>query len=224
MRIPLARVISLAAIFLTASTAPAQFGGRPPSFGGVFAPSVGEGAAYEVTTNKDNKKMQMEMAITGKEEYEGKTGYWMETTMLGTPQGPVTTKMLIALNGDQTTTTRMVMRMGADVVEMDMNMPMMKNRQTTSPADVRHSGERVGTETITVPAGTFACEHWRAKDGTSEYWISEKVKPMGLVKTVSKDSSMVLLRQITDAKTKLPPPYKKFDPMEMMRQQQQQHP
>ncbi|HEV1996118.1 MAG TPA: hypothetical protein VGR03_17425 [Candidatus Acidoferrum sp.] len=148
----------------------------------------------------------------------------MATSVLGLPQGGGTFKMLMSVNGDQTVTMRMVTRMGNDVIEMDMNMPMMKNRQTPSPADARHGAERVGTETITVPAGTFACEHWRANDGTSDFWISDKVRPMGLVKTVGKDSSMVLLRLITDAKTKLPPPYKKFDPMEMMRQQQQQHP
>jgi len=222
MRISLAG--TAAAILMLSSTAPAQFGARGPSFSGVFAPTVGEGAAYEVTTNKDNKKTQMEVAITGKEEVEGKTAYWMEYSMSGMPQGAGSTKMLMALNGEQTVTTRMVMRMGNDVIEMDMNTPMMQNRQKTSPADIRNSAERVGAETITVPAGTFTCEHWRAKDGTSDVWISPKVHPWGLVKTVSKDSTMVLLRQITDAKTKLPPPYKKFDMQEMMRQGQQQHP
>jgi hypothetical protein len=215
--------MSLGTILLAASSLPAQFGARTPSFGGVFAPIVGEGAAYEMTSAKDNKKMQMEMAITGKEEFEGKTGYWMEYSMSGMPQGMGTSKVLMSLSGDQTVTMRMVTRMGNDVIEMDMNMPMMKNRPTTAPADARHSAERVGTETITVPAGTFACEHWRAKDGSSDFWISEKVRPMGLVKMVGKDSSMVLVRQITGATTKLPPPYKKFDMQEMMRQQQQ-HP
>lgn len=119
---------------------------------------VGEDAAYEVTSNKDNKKMQMEMAITGKEEVEGKTA------------------------------------------------------------------ERGGSEIITVPAGTYTCEHWRAKDGSGDYWISDNVCPMGLVKMTGKDSSMVLQRQITGATTKLPPPYKKFDMQEMMRQGQAQHP
>lgn len=73
-------------------------------------------------------------------------------------------------------------------------------------------------------AGTFTCEHRRTKDGTGDYWISDKVRPLGLVKRVGKDSSMVLLRQITGAKTKLPPPYKEFDPIEMMRQRQEQRP
>jgi len=42
-----------------------------------------------------------------------------------------------------------------------------------------------------------------------------------LVKSVSKDTSMVLARQITDAKTNITGPVKPFDPMQMMQQQQQ---
>ncbi len=211
-------------VLLLSSTTLAQFGPRMAIMGGAFSPVVGEGAAYEVTTARDNEKRQMEVAITGKEEYQGKTGYWMEYSFTDAKQRAMASKMMVSLNGDQTTTMRIVMRMGTEVVEMDMNNPMMqRSQQKTSPADVRRSAERVGTETITVPAGIFACEHWRAKDGSGDYWISEKVRPMGLVKTAGKDSSMVLLRQITGAKTKLPPPYKKFDPMSMMRPQQQ-HP
>ena len=223
-RIAVAAVLTVA--LLLASTAPAQFGQRAPSFSGVFAPVVGEGAAYEVTTAKDNKKMQMEIAVTGKEDYQGKSGYWLEMSMSGTPQGMGASKMFMILNGDQTATLRMVMRMGNEVVEMDMstNTQVMQNRPKSSSADFRKSSVRVGAETITVPAGTFACEHWKMNDGTGDAWISEKVHPWGLVKTVGKDSSMVLLRVITDAKTKLPPPYKKFDPMEMMRQHQGEHP
>jgi hypothetical protein len=223
MRIRISLAGTAVAILLLSSAAPAQFGGRTPSFGGVFAPVVGEGAAYEITTAKDNKKMQMEMAITGKEEFEGKMGFWMEYSMSGMPQGMGSSKVLMSLSGEQTVTMRMVTRMGTDVIEMDLNMPMMQNRQKTSPADVRKTAERVGSETITVPAGTYTCEHWRAKDGTGDFWISDKVRPMGLVKMTGKDSSMVLLRQITGATTKLPPPYKKFDMQEMMRQSQQ-HP
>jgi hypothetical protein len=220
MRIPLGAALSLVAILLMASPGPAQFGSRAGSIAGVFSPVVGQGAAYEMTTARDNKKQQMEIAITGKEEVAGKTAYWMEYSMTGMPQGMGASKVLMSVSGDQTVTMRMVARMNNEVVEMDMNLPMMQNRPKSSPADVRHDAERVGTETITVPAGTFTCEHWRAKDGSGDFWISDKVRPLGLVKTVSKDTSLVLLKQITDAKTKLPPPYKKFDIQEMMRQQQ----
>jgi hypothetical protein len=196
-----------------------QIGGRGiPGMKGVLTLTVGAGAEYEMTS-KDSKKQRLEIAITGGEQVEGKTAYWMEYSMLDQKPEPGNVKMLVTLNGDQSVASRMVMRMGSEVVEMNMNLPMMKG-QNSSPTDVRQSAERVGSESITVPAGTFVCEHWRSKDGSGDYWISDKVRPMGLVKSVGKDGSMILARMFTGATTKLPPPYKKFDPMEMMRQKQ----
>jgi hypothetical protein len=209
-------------ILLVPSAARAQMGRSIPGIKGVFTPIVGAGAEYEMI-GKDSKKQRMEIAITGSEQIDGKTAYWMEYAMPDAKAPAGNVKMLVALNADKTITSRMVMRMGSEVVEMDMNLPMMKSQQTSSPTDLRQTAERVGTENITVPAGTFVCEHWRAKDGSGEYWISDKVRPLGIVKSTGKDGSLVLTRVFTDATTKLPPPYKKFDPMEMMRQQQQ-HP
>ncbi len=56
---------------------------------------------------------------------------------------------------------------------------------------------QVGTETITVPAGTFGCAHWKKDDATDEVWTSDKVSPLAMVKQVGKTHSMVLVRQIT---------------------------
>jgi hypothetical protein len=186
-----------------------QMGRGIPGMKGMLTFTVGAGAEYEMTS-KDSKKQRLEIAITGTEQVEGKTAYWMEYSMLDEKPQPVNVKMLVAANSDQSVTSRMVMRMGNEVVEMNMDLPMMKG-QNSSPTDVRQSAERVGSESIT-------------KDGSGDYWISDKVRPMGLVKSVSKDGSMILARVFTGATTKLPPPYKKFDPMEMMRQQQQEHP
>jgi hypothetical protein len=81
----------------------------------------------------------------------------------------------------------------------------------------RDKSELVGTESVIVPAGTFSCQHYRAKDGSSDVWISEKVAPWGLVKMQGKNNSMVLTKVITDAKDHITGTPKKFDPMQMMR-------
>jgi hypothetical protein len=83
-------------------------------------------------------------------------------------------------------------------------------------SDSRKQMVLVGTETVTTPAGTFSCEHWRKKDGSKDVWISENAGPWGLVKMVGKDS-MTVQRVFTDAKTHITDPPVKFDPMEMMR-------
>jgi len=83
-------------------------------------------------------------------------------------------------------------------------MAMMASRGGSAPAapkaDFREGGENVGAESVTTPAGTFDTEHWRSKDGVNA-WISPKVGPWGLVKSASADSSMVLVKVVTDAKS-----------------------
>ena len=90
----------------------------------------------------------------------------------------------------------------------------------TQSADFRDKAESVGTESITVPAGTFTCEHYRMKDGSGDAWISDKVCPWGLVKMQeNKDDGSG--QGDTDAKDHITGTPKKFDPMQMMRGSQQ---
>jgi hypothetical protein len=194
-------------------------GPRTPDLSGVWHPVVGSGGAYE-TTDRDGKKSQLEMTIVGKEDVNGKTAYWMEMA-LASPRssGEMYVKSLIAPSDNGVASIRMVIQQpGQDPMEMDMNMNMMGHRMPQStPTDIRDKAEHVGTETITVPAGTFSCERYRMKDGSSDAWVSDKVAPWGLVKSQGKDSSMVLTKVITDAKDHITGTPKKFDPMQMMR-------
>jgi hypothetical protein len=61
-------------------------------------------------------------------------------------------------------------------------------------------GEVVGTESVTVPAGTFECEHYQNKSerGTADVWFTTKVSPYGMVKMTSPDQSMVLEKVLTN--------------------------
>jgi hypothetical protein len=195
-------------------------GPRMPNMNGVWHPVVGSGGAYEVA-GQDGKKNQLEITVVGQEEVNGKPGYWLEmATAEPRSGGTMYMKMLLAAADNGMASLRMVMQApGQDPMEMDMNMPMINRRQPqTMPTDIRDKAERVGTESITVPAGTFSCEHYRMKDGSADVWISDKVAPWGLVKTQGKDSSMILTKVITDAKDHITGTPKKFDPMQIMRE------
>ncbi len=216
------RVLTLLAVLAIALPLSAQMGMGPrmPDMSGIWHPVVGTGAAYEMT-GRDGTKSQMEITIVGKESVNGKDGYWMEMAMANPRSGgQMYVKNLIAPTDNGMTSVRMVMQQpGQDPMEMDMSMMNMGGRKMpqSAPSDIRDKAEHVGTETITVPAGTFSCEHYRMKDGSGEAWISEKVAPWGLVKSQGKDSSMVLAKAITDAKDHITGTPKKFDPMQMMR-------
>jgi hypothetical protein len=102
-------------------------------------------------------------------------------------------------------------------MEMPQQMTGRMANQSV-PSDIRSVAEDVGSESITVPAGTFSCEHYRMKDGSGDSWVSNKVAPFGVVKHQGKDSTMVLTKVITGAKDKIIGTPQPFNPMGMMQQ------
>ena len=206
----------------------AQMGGpmggmmRPPAMQGVFNPVVGSGAAYEITDKKQQKNT-MEITVVGKETVNGKDAFWMETGVQDPKSGaPFYMKLLIAPAEGNAVTQRMIMQIPGQPNPMEMSTTMQSPRggdAKPQSTDFRTKAERVGTENITTPAGTFECEHWKMTDGSGDVWFSAKVAPWGMVKYVGKDTSMLLTKVITDAKDHITGTPVKFDPMQMMRQQ-----
>ena len=213
-------LLLLAAVFCTtlASRTSAQFGFSPikrPNIANIFHPVVGQGAAYE-TTDKDGKKSHMEMYVVDKEMVGSEQGYWMEVGHSADASGNLTYGKMLVTPADFKF-HKMVFVMPGQTQPLEMDMDAAKERHSEMEKEVEkwHS---VGTETITVPAGTFSCEHWTSDDGKGDVWASTKVGPMGLVKSVEKGRTMVLAKLITDAKTKITGTPVKFDPKMMMQQ------
>jgi hypothetical protein len=200
-------------LLVTAAAASAQMGMRPNMPHGLFNPVVGAGAEYEMTT-ADGHKTTISYAIVGKEPMNGKDGVWMEwTTQTGAGSGQMVMKVLVAFDGSGT--SRVIMQMpGRPPMEMPAQMTGRMGTQA-QPTDIRATAEDVGSESITVPAGTFTCEHYRMKDGSGDTWVSSKVNPLGVVKHQGRDSSMVLTKVITDAKDKIVGVPQPFNPMMM---------
>src|SRR5579864_3307680 len=195
------------------------FGSQVPTLSGIWRPVVGSGSIYEIT--REGKKTSMDFAVLGKEDLAGKTGYWVEMSVSDMRQGgDVLIKVLETVDGNSIIYSKWVMQMpGQQPMEMDPNMMNMGGRRTiqTQSADFRDKAESVGSETITVPAGTFTCQHYRMKDGSGDAWISDKVSPWGLVKMQENERTTVLAKVITDAKDRITGTPTKFDPMQMMR-------
>lgn len=199
-------------------------GPRIPAMRGVWNPVVGSGAVYHVEP-KGGDKMDMEISIVGSETLEGKPGYWLEMGFDDPRgEGKMYTKTLIVLDGKETRRMRVIVQPpGQDPMEMPMQM-MQRGPQQPQSADVREQAEDVGSESVTTPAGTFACEHYRMKDGSADVWITPTVGPWGVVKATGKDTNMTLKKVLTNAKTHITGTPKKFDPMEMMRRQMDRQP
>jgi hypothetical protein len=186
--------------------------GSGPSMPGISNAVVGSGAAYHM--NAKGKDMDLEYAVVGKEDVNGSPGIWMETRMTSAEMGgKMITKFLMVTTGSEAGIKRMIMqRPGQAPVEMGgFMMNMMKQGQpSTAKPDY---GELVGTETITVPAGTFSCTHYRKQGsaGPMDYWVSDKVTPYAMAKMTGSDMTMVLTKllsgetsQITGEPQKMP--------------------
>lgn len=196
-----------------------MFGPRMPTLSGIWHPEVGSGAAYERTSG-GAVKSQIEITIVGKEDVGGKTGYWMEMAMTDQSKGgEMLAKTLMTVADDGISTVKSVVQMpGQQPMEMDIpSSPAYRAQTKSNFANIQEKAELVGTESITVPAGTFSCQHYRMKDGSGDGWISDKVSPWSLVKSQEKDSTMVLTKVITGAKDRITGTPTKFDPTQMMR-------
>ncbi|MGB2634024.1 MAG: hypothetical protein WAM58_08820 [Candidatus Acidiferrum sp.] len=193
---------------------------KRPSFTKMFHPVVGKGAEYETTskTGSDSKVRTMDMGIVGKESVDGKDGYWMEM-MMSEPGGKtILGKML--MTPDDFQFHKMIFQMpGKGAMEMPFNPSAA---QRTKLEENMQDWRSAGTESVTVPAGTFVCEHWKNDKTGGDVWVSDKVSPFGLVKEMNKDHSMVLTKVLNDYPERITGPVQKFDPQMMMQQMQQQ--
>jgi hypothetical protein len=204
-------------VLLFATAAGAQMPGmqQGPQLRGLFNPVVGSGAQYQVQRGaSDANKMTMEVDVVGKESADGKDGFWLEVTA-ATPMGEMIMKMLTVSDGPNISVAKMIMQMkGGQPMEMPAQMGRMG--QQNQSVDIRDKADDLGTESVTVPAGTFSTHHYRLKDGSGDFWLSEQVSPYGLIKGEGKDFSMVLLKAVTDAKDKITGTPVPFNPALMM--------
>jgi hypothetical protein len=199
-----ALVIALALGFATCGWTQSMGGGMGrlmPRMLGAFKPVVGSGAQYQMTAQ--NRTMSFAYVIVGKEDVEGSTGYWMEIRSQNPEMpGEMVMKQLMVLGGDKPQIKRMIMQSpGSPPMEMPMGMmPGMGQRERAPQQGDSSPGEMVGSETITVPAGTLECEHYRKAEprGTVDVWISSKVSPYGMVKMSSGEMTMVLEKVLSN--------------------------
>jgi len=205
----MAVILALWSAAAVASAQPHLPGG--PSVGGVWNPVVGSGAVYETQGQGDRR--ELEIAVVGVEKVQGASGYWLEM-VVKTAGGQMVFKSLLVVDGEDARIARMVMQTSREPIEMPAEM--MDQATLRQATDIRDKATRVGAERITVPAGTFACQHYRTQDG-ADFWITEGVPPWGLVKMVSGETTMTLSRVTSNVTSRITGAPRKFDPTEMMR-------
>jgi hypothetical protein len=136
-------------------------------------PVVGSGAVFEVT-QPNGKKATSEYDILSKETVDGKPAYWLGFAAEGSDfKGKIYGKILVIPDGYQA--RKLILQLPGTPA---MEFPIAPEAQN---ADTKSTARLVGTESITVPGGTFQCEHWRDADGTNA-WVNAKIAPLRIVK------------------------------------------
>ena len=193
---------------------------KRPAIAKAFHPVVGKGAVYLDTDKNGKDTRTSEIAIVGKDSVEGKEGFWMQIYFTDAQGKAFVGKSLIT-PGDFQFHRMIIQPPGQQAIEMPAHMNAARKERIEENLNEWHS---VGTESITVPAGTFSCEHWRNDKTHGEVWTSDKVTPFGMVKEISANGSTQVLSKILDNATdRITGPVKQFDMQEMMQQMQQQH-
>lgn len=204
----IARIGLLASLSLAVAAVPqamAARGGPPggaPGFRGAWHPVVGSGAAYRLE-QKGQPAMEMEIAVVGQEA----GGYWVETRMFA-PEEMISKALILPGQVKRT----IVKAAGQPAMELPaMSAPKVPE------TDIQQTAKLVGKETISTPAGSFSCEHYQSQEsgGTVDAWVAAQVSPYGLVKMNGPQTTMVLSKVITGAKSRITETPQKIEMPEM---------
>lgn len=197
---------------------------KRPAIASIYHPVVGGGSVYQTTHSNSNKAHEgtstIEMLVVGRELAGGKDAYWLEFGMpQGESHGEMYSKVLISQDDFQL--HRIIFQMpGQGAMEMPMD-PTKAEKEKFS--DEINKWSKAGTESVTVPAGTFVCQHWKKDDGKGDIWTNENITPFSMVKEVTPEETQVLLKVLTNVTDHITGPVTKFDPQAFGRAMQQKH-
>lgn len=198
--------LALAILLAAARLAGAQSGMNSPPVPGLFQPVVGAGTVYEMTSARAPRS-SMTYAIVGKEAHEGEEAWWIELRFDSGEAGETVMKQLAIIpEAGFPVAKRMIIQSGdAPPMEMPPEMVATIGRQARSQAEGKGLGEKVGTETVTVPAGSFRCEHYRQStaEGKADIWVSRDVRPNGMVKMESPAGNMTLVKVLSNETSRI---------------------
>jgi hypothetical protein len=213
--------VSLIACALMAGSAPAQMrASRSWSFpsqglSGFWHPTVGTAAFYQVQDKQNKTTRSFDFAIISQETVQGKNAVWVEFTFSGEQRGAGVGKELVFFDP-----VKMQLQVFKGVIQMPgkpaMEIPdaFLQQAHPIQFNDARADSQDLGKESVTTPAGTFSCEHYKENDGSSEFWVSTSVVPIGLVKSVDKDGeTTTLVKTTSNAIDKIKGAVQPFDPM-----------
>lgn len=160
--------------------------------GKLVNPEVGAFAWYNLTDSATGKQFFLRQAIVADERVNRKDAYWLETELVPKVGYPTVYKMLLTgPASDPDNVHRLIIREGTQPpqeIEIDQSR---KPEEATGPPR-----KSLGVETVSLPDREVLAERFAVGRGEAktEIWVSEEVRPMGLVRMKSPEGELILQR------------------------------
>ena len=166
--------------------------------GKLVKPEVGVFAWYEVLDATTETRWLLRQAVVGRERVGKEWGYWVETEVMPQVGFPVVYKMLLTgPANDSRNVHRIIMQQGGRAPQELAVEPFGEERK----GERKTKQERVGMETVDTPQGKLEAERFVVrgqgeadKEGMTEVWLNDAVRPMGLVRLKSAQGELMLRR------------------------------
>ena len=170
-------------------------------------PAVGQWAEYKGTYEQKDP-VTTRYAVVGSEQRDGREYKWIELKLRDEKkQQDIIYQMLVTGNPVETGDVQeVVMKSGSDPAMKlgGMMMKMMRGQLAKNSAfhDICKEATLVGTEKVSVPAGSFTAKHYQSEKYETDTWVDPSAG-FPMVKTVGKSHQMELVATGSGAKSSI---------------------
>lgn len=160
--------------------------------GKLVNPEVGVFAWYSLTDGSSDREFFLRQAVVGTEKVNRKEAYWLETELVPKVGFPSVYKMLLTGPAeDPENVHRLIVREGQGPIQ---DVEIDRSKKPESVAESPRSA--VTLETLTISGTEIQAERFTVEENgeTTEIWVSDQVRPMGLVRMKSSQGELMLQR------------------------------
>ncbi len=164
--------------------------------GKLVNPEVGVYAWYTLEDKSEERVFYLRQAIVDEERIRLRRGHWVETEIIPQIGFPAVYKMLLTgPASDPRNMHRMLLKEGTqEPVEIDVEAMQEEAEEDGPESEVTRT--LVGSEVLELPQGQMEADHYiLEQDGrTTEIWVNDAVRPMGIIRMLSENGELMLLR------------------------------
>ncbi len=183
------RLLVFAVCCLMATPALAQSPMSQLLSGQLINPRNGVWAWYELNDTATGEKYFLRQAIVGEEREGKKAGYWLEVQVRPQVGFATTYKMLLTGPASDPANVRRIYYQAGNEPVQRIEPESLESQEPVETPQL----DPLNQQTIDTPNGPIVANYYKLEDGT-EFWLSDAVPPMGIVRFKSAEGELRLQR------------------------------